>query len=983
MKKNILYFCLVVGSYCIDGYSQARIVLNGASVVIAQGGYLVIDNPDADAITRNGGFLVSEGESNSVKWNIGTSAGTYSIPWGYGTEYIPLTFTKTAGSGNGHFLLSTYGTGWENSVELPSGVANMNGASGTDNSTFASDRFWQINAQDYTIKPTLSSLEFTYRDAEHVAVGNTINENSVRANRYNSSLTSWTDKILERTLNTTNNTVTVTGVDATDLHPWWVVGMLGANLYWVAPSHSTSNLSANWSLTSGGLGNAGVPSLVDAVIFDGNSTTNSTIDADLTAANLFVDAGYSGTITQGGSKIELTNTATLSGGIFTGGTADIVVDGAFTLSGTDFTSTSAMLELKTDLIVTSGSFLHNNGTVQFSGKTTQSIIGSVENTFNDISITNITANPGVTIESNQNLVGVLTLADNSILDADGSSNSSILKLLSSGDSPTQDASIAVLPSGAHVTGNVTVERFMTKEGANNNRIYRYISSPVQHAAVSDFQNEIPVTGLFTGASTCTGCASTPSMFVYDESVITDIDASGTADLHDGYIDFPSVANSETFQPGKGYAVYVRGNILSSTLWDVRGPVNTGNVTSLSLPVTYTSSGDILNDGWNLVGNPLPSTIDWNASTGWTKTNVDATIYVADNGNTTLQFATWNGTTGTNGGSRFIALGQGFWIKTNGSSPVLSTNENTKASGTQTTFFREGSIDNLLRITMTKGPIRDEAVVHFRKDATAAFDIEADAWKLKNELFNLSSLSSSNEKLAINSWSELTCDTSIKLSVTEAAVGSYSLLFTNLDSFTDGSQLMLNDKFTSTSIAILENTEYLFTVTTDPYSLGIDRFILQVSKETAPIVIEALGDVLSVPYQENLQWYFNDVLIPGATQSTLKAKSSGMYSIEVVYDGCTLKGSTEFLVTGFEEAAADEPIVYPNPATEKIFIHAQQGGMERIDLINALGQVVDRIQSSPNGEKQTEIFFIADKPIGVYLLKIIIGENVYIHRIIKK
>ncbi len=970
--------------YFNESYSQGRIVLNGASLVIAEGAYLVLDNPESDAITRNSGFIISEGENNLIKWNIGTNTGTYSIPWGYEVDFIPLSFTKTAGTGNGYFLFSTYHTGWENSVELPTGVANMNGASGTDNSAFAADRFWQINAEDYTTKPTLSSLEFTNIDAEHSAPGNTINENSLRANRYNSGLSSWTDQILESTLNTTDNTVTVATVDATNLHPWWVVGMLGANLYWVAPSNSTSNLSANWSLSPGGPGNAGIPSLVDAVIFDGNFTANSTIDADLTAVNLSIESGYTGTIIQGGSTITLTNAATLSGGTFSGGTADIVVNGDFTLSGTAFTSTAATLELKDDLVVNSGSFVHNNGTVRFSGATTQNISGPIANTFNHISVTNATGIPGVSIESDQNLAGVLTLAEYSILDADGISGITIFTLISSGDDPTIDAAIGILPTGAQVTGNVTVQRFMEIEGPNNTRIYRYISSPVQDATVSDFQVQIPVTGPFIGSSTCTGCFTNQSMFAYDETVITDTNGSGTADLNDGYINFPVASNSETFEPGRGYAVFVRGNIITSTstLWDLTGPINAGNFSNVTLPVTFTSSGDSLNDGWNLVGNPFPSTIDWDAPTGWTKTNLDATIYIRDNADTLGQFATWNGSVGTNDGSQYIAMGQGFWVKAHGPGPALSTNENTKAAGTQTTFFRVGSIDNLLRITMRKGTLRDEAVIHFRADATSAFDYWADAWKLKNQRFNLSSLSSNNEKLAINSWSALQCDTSIKLSVTDAAVGEYSLKFTNLDSFSDGTQLVLVDHFTSQTIPILENMEYPFTVTTDPLSQGIDRFVLHANKEAASIVIQTTEEVLSVPYKQNIQWYFNDMPIPGATQTTIKPELSGTYSVVVHISGCDLKGSIEFLVTAIEEAMIDDPIVYPNPVSSDIFIQAGKYKIKSITLLNSLGNTMGQFLIDQTDTHSPINLNMEGYVPGIYFLMIITDENTFTKKIIK-
>ncbi|HTE31517.1 MAG TPA: T9SS type A sorting domain-containing protein, partial [Chryseolinea sp.] len=389
--------------------------------------------------------------------------------------------------------------------------------------------------------------------------------------------------------------------------------------------------------------------------------------------------------------------------------------------------------------------------------------------------------------------------------------------------PTQDAAVNILPSGAIVSGNVTVQRFMSKEGWSNTRIYRYISSPVQNAPVSDLQLEIPVSGNFSGRSLCTGCSLNQSLFAYDETVIGDADGNHIVNEHDGYIDFPDVSNTETFQPGRGYALFVRGNILSSTSWDLRGPINTGNNSLLSIPVSYTSSGTLANDGWNLVGNPFPSTIDWNASSGWTKTNLDASIYITDNGNAAQQIASWNGVTGTNGGSRFLATGQGFWIKANGlGTPVLRANENIKAPGIQTAYIREGSPENLLRITMVGGPTRDETVIHFRDDATENFDTNADAIKLENGTFNLASLQPDGRKLAINSISPLLCASEIILSVEDAAAGIYRLNFSEFESFPDVIAITLEDAFTSNSLNI-RNGGYDFSVTSNPASYGSGRF----------------------------------------------------------------------------------------------------------------------------------------------------------------
>jgi hypothetical protein len=54
--------------------------------------------------------------------------------------------------------------------------------------------------------------------------------------------------------------------------------------------------------------------------------------------------------------------------------------------------------------------------------------------------------------------------------------------------------------------------------------------------------------------------------------------------------------------------------------------NTVNAGTVNLPVTFTSNNCTANDGWNLVGNPYPSNIDWNAS-GWTRTAVSGTFYL--------------------------------------------------------------------------------------------------------------------------------------------------------------------------------------------------------------------------------------------------------------------------------------------------------------------------------------------------------------------
>ncbi|MBX2896129.1 MAG: T9SS type A sorting domain-containing protein [Cyclobacteriaceae bacterium] len=628
--------------------------------------------------------------------------------------------------------------------------------------------------------------------------------------------------------------------------------------------------------------------------------------------------------------------------------------------------------------INNGTFIANTSTVTFNGTTTQQISGSSPTNFHNIHVTN-TASPGVQIESNQNLWGVLTLSNNVILDADGSNNNTVLTLISGGDEPTNDAAIGALPAGAQVTGQVTVQRYMTRQGGNNQRIYRYISSPVQNGTVADIQNEIPVTGSFTGSSSCSGCLTNPSLFYYDETIISDSNGSGTADFNDGYVEFPDEDNSETFIPGLGYALFTRGNILPSTMWDLRGVINSGNIVPLTLPVSFTSSGSISDDGWNLVGNPFPSTIDWNASGGWTKSNIDGTIYISDNGSTTsLRYTTWNGTTGTNGGSRYIATGQGFWVKANGQgTPMLQVDENVKTPGTQTTFFRERTPENILRVTLEQGNTYDEAVIHFRKDATSNFDSHADAIKLMNGIFNLSSMMSDGTKLAINSLAPLACREEIKLVIENVVPGSYQLKFSELNSFPEGTKVQLQDKFTNQTIEIENDYSYSFKVTSNTASFGLGRFAIVIAEPPIPVVIQANDHILSVSFTEGIQWYFNGEPISGARGSSVEADKSGIYEVTISSNGCVYQGTIELFIS---EVISTRLLVqvYPNPADDELNIVLPEGIISgRAVITNVFGQVCGVYEIVGHRKLSLE-----NLPSGAYTIKLSYGNHIITERLIK-
>jgi hypothetical protein len=551
-----------------------------------------------------------------------------------------------------------------------------------------------------------------------------------------------------------------------------------------------------------------------------------------------------------------------------------------------------------------GTFNSNSSTIEFTGTSTQNLSGSSVTKFNNITVSN-TASLGVSVESNQELKGVLLLNSNVLFDADGSDDNSIFTLLSTGDSPTQDASVGQLPVGAQVSGKVTVQRFMTKEGGNKTNIYRYISSPVKNGTVADLQNEIPVSGNFIGKSA--GFGKKASLFEYDETVITDLNKDKKINQEDGYRPFPKANNTETFAIGRGYSLFVRGRNLTSTKWDLRGEINAANEAPINLAVSFTSSGNIDHDGWNLVGNPFPATIDWN-STGWTRENIDQTIYMRDNGTVPARYAYWNGVVGLNGGSRYIASGQAFWVKANGSgTPVLTATESVKEAGRQTTFFRTGEaeITNLLRIKLSKGTQSDETVVHFREGATEGFDSFADASKLPNASINVSTLMANGTRLAINSLPPLNCMYTLRLAVEQVPAGNYRLDFSELETFNTGITITLKDKFLNKTYTVVAGGSYSFAISSNAASYGINRFELTFSTQgpkpdfllSAPTVCEGVDGSIQIANSEaGIQyaaWINNTVvasaltgngntisltipsgkLMPGQNSITVKANSA--------------------------------------------------------------------------------------------------------------
>lgn len=143
-------------------------------------------------------------------------------------------------------------------------------------------------------------------------------------------------------------------------------------------------------------------------------------------------------------------------------------------------------------------------------------------------------------------------------------------------------------------------------------------------------------------------------------------------------------------------------------------------------LSFTDSGALVNDGWNLLGNPFGASIDWDAAHGWSRTNLDATYYVwSDSANAGAgAYLSWNGITGTLENGK-IAPWQGFWVKANATSPSISINDSTKNSGG---VYHKSVPTPELRFVLKGNNLSSQSIIMF--DERAMLDEDPfDAYKL--------------------------------------------------------------------------------------------------------------------------------------------------------------------------------------------------------------------------------------------------------------
>lgn len=221
LKLSCLFVLIVT-------HIQAQLVFNNGGYLVMNGGtsgsplFTVLGGttiPATPITVSISGGIIAENEYHKLRYPLGTNTTAINVPFLRGatlTNKIDISLTGiTSGAGTSGVIdfsnvaANTTTTGWDNNTYRPSMVTHMsqNNAPSTNGSDYAIDRFWLVNANGYTTKPS-GTLNFTYLDDEWATnTGNTITESNLQAQRFNTATNIWGD-YLAGTVNTVANTVT-------------------------------------------------------------------------------------------------------------------------------------------------------------------------------------------------------------------------------------------------------------------------------------------------------------------------------------------------------------------------------------------------------------------------------------------------------------------------------------------------------------------------------------------------------------------------------------------------------------------------------------------------------------------------------------------------------------------------------------------------------------------------------------------------------
>ena len=584
--------------------------------------------------------------------------------------------------------------------------------------------------------------------------------------------------------------------------------------------------------------------------------------------------------------------------------------------------------------------------------------------------------------------------------------------------------------GNYITGDVKVESYYTG-GSLLYRRYRFASSPI---------NDL--------ASSTKTYAQIKAQMLVTSPLVADFDAgSTTATIQTynetlppstySYSSIPTITTTHT--AGTGFALFYRGDRINDIAGKLnataipeggaivyqgvvnQGPVTVGGLTYNAFPLV---AGILPSDGWNLLGNPYPCTINFLAiDSAADRKNIDKTVYCIRPNSSGFQGIVKGAT--YNGGTGIIQPGQGFFIQatvnnssitfresikiTDNTSPMrlLSSPKsiilagNREAVRSMANSLNPSVQPKVLRINIQDELNIDETLITFSPAYSTAYKLSEDAGYMGGSTVSLNSISENGVALLYNGLPVIKKGSEVKLSINSPASKSVKLNFTDL-SAVGYYQMFLKDNYLNTLTDVNSNPSYSFEINKSiPTSFGTDRFVIIFK---APIPVQLVEFTATVNKGAELKWKteheeFNDYFelersldgksfmkldrIEGANSSS--GNSNYIYTDNDPFNGVNyyrLKQvdkegiityadtvNLSYSLNNLTNSESGTIVVYPNPAQELINVDIPNRELKQI-TINIYDMQGKKIRSKQLGANDKLQENVSGLYLGIYFIEVI-------------
>ena len=279
----------------------------------------------------------------------------------------------------------------------------------------------------------------------------------------------------------------------------------------------------------------------------------------------------------------------------------------------------------------------------------------------------------------------------------------------------------------------------------------------------------------------------------------------------------------TFGIGSGYLISYPNNVTKNFI----GRLNTRPIYAAPININCTNTATIAGgaDGWNLIGNPYPSAIDWDLIANDPMTSgIDNAVYYYSS--TDAIYKSY--VNGIGNGLRYIPAMQGFMVhaQPGGGTIWLNNFVRTNSGSFEYNKSNKSLKSNYLEVTVTgNNNYSDQTYVYFTDEATLNFDRRYDAYKLMSLNPNVSmiySITPDASKLSINSLPPSSTSTALPLGFKACADGKFTITASQLNTFQPDATIRLEDVKLGTSQNLMQNPVYTFSASTTDVT---NRFLL--------------------------------------------------------------------------------------------------------------------------------------------------------------